>query len=277
MPVCLSLSPFRAVLALGSGKTSPEELRDKVIASLNTSPDPDWTAAMAGSCPEHAATLDVFQMPSDIAASPDGPTLRIHLEWHHQPGQTEFFLPCPNRALPSPSTIAEQLRVVARQMAALVELHSLPEGADLRIAGLPSSASLRTPLVLKMPPGVLSVEFSRDGLVRRKDTVVSIGGLYEIRADFRRSRIDPQIQPVKRRTWPWWAATSASLLATLCLQWEQNQAQRAYSDLGETASAAQFDSKWRDLHRANLLRNGFLGLTLVLGGGSAWMEWGPTR
>jgi hypothetical protein len=278
MPVCLSLSPFRAVAALGSGQPRPEELRDEAIAQLDSSLDSSWTAAMAGSCPEHEAILDVFQSPSDIVASADGPTLRIHLEWHHQSGQTEFFLACPNRTLPSSATIAEQLLAVARQMSARIELHSVPEGADLRIAGMAAAQPrLQTPLVLKMPPGVLSVEFSRDGLVRRKDTVVSIGGLYEIRADFQKSRIDPQIHPDKRITWPWWAATSASLLATLGLQWEQNRAQRAYSDLGATATSAQFDSKWRDLRRANLLRNGFLGLTLVLGGGSAWMEWGPTR
>lgn len=278
MSACLSLSPFRALPALGGIQPSPEELRDKVVSSLGPLLDSNWVVRPAGSCPEHQAILDVFQMPADIVSSTDGPTLRIRLEWHHQPGQTEFFLSCPGRALPPVAAIAEQLRAVAQQMTAQVDFHSTPEGADLNISGLAGPGEqLQTPLTLKMPPGVLSVEFSRDGLVRRKDTLVSTGGLYDIHADFRRSRIAPETMPAPRRTWPWWAATSASLLATLCLQWEQNQAQQAYSDLGATATSRQFDSKWRDLRRANLLRNGFLGLTLVVGAGSAWLQWGQTR
>jgi hypothetical protein len=278
VPTCLSISPFRALPALGKGLPSPEDLRDQVIGAFRGQLDSGWIARPAGSCPESIAILDIFQAPSDIVPSADGPSLRIRLEWHHQAGQTEFFLPCPKRAPPSAAEISEQLRAVAQQMSARVELHSLPEGAGLRVTGLGFvQDTLRTPMVLKTPPGAFSAEFSLGGLTRRMDTVVTTGGLYDIRADFRASRIDPGLVPVSRRTWPWWGATAAAFAATIFFEWEQTHAQHAYSALGATDSPNLFAARWGDLRQANLLRNGFLGLTLICGTGSAWFEWGQSR
>jgi len=278
LPTCLSVSPFRAVSALGHGSPSPEDLRDRVLAALNDRDDSAWIARTAGSCPESMAVLDIFQAPSDVVAAPEGPTLRFRLEWRHQPGQTEFFLPCPNRMSPSADSIAQQLRAVAQQMSAQVSVRSTPEGIPFRVDGLPGSGEpLVTPLVLKTPPGALSVEFSRDGLVRRVDTVVSLGGLYEIDADFRTSRIDPKVVGAVHRTWPWWGATAVAAATTIFFEWRQTQAQTAYSALGPGDPPERFSAKWSDLREANLLRNGFLGLTLVLGTGSAWLEWSRSR
>lgn len=278
LPTCLSISPFRAVSALGHGSPSPEDLRDRVLAALNSHGDSAWIARTAGSCPDAMAVLDVFQAPSDVVAGPGGPTLRFRLEWRHQPGQTEFFLPCPNRVAPPADSIALQLRAVAQQMSARVSVRSTPEGIPFRVEGWSGSElDLVTPLVLKTPPGAFSVEFSRDGLVRRVDTVVSVGGLYEIDADFRTSRIDPKVVVVAHTTWPWWGATAVAAAATVFFEWRQTQAQSAYSALGPGDPPERFSAKWSDLRQANLLRNGFLGLTLVLGTGSAWLEWGRSR
>lgn len=278
VPVCLSISPFRALPALDDGLPTPEDLRDQVIAAFRGELDSGWIARAAGSCPEAMAVLDIFQNPSDIEVSADGPVLRIRLEWHHQAGQTEFFLSCPKRALPPVSVVAEQLRAVAQQMVAQVELHSSPEGATLGVSGLsPPQEALRTPMVLKTPPGAFWAEFSLNGLVRRMDTVVATGGLYDIHADFRTFHIDPGLPPVSHRTWPWWSATAAAAAGAIFFEWRQSQAQIAYSSLGTGDSSDRFSTKWRDLRQANLLRNGFLGLTLVLGTGSAWFEWGQSR
>ena len=278
VPTCLSISPFRALPAIGNGLPSPEDLRDQVLVAFRGQLDSGWIARAAGACPEAMPVLDIFQTPSDIVASADGPTLRIRLEWHHQAGQTEFFLSCPKRALPPVSVMVEQLRAVAQQMAARVELHSYPEGATLRLTGIPSAQPmLRTPMVLKAPPGAFSAEFSLNGLVRRVDTVVATGGLYDIHADFRTARIDPGLAPAVHRTWPWWGATAAVAATAIFFEWKQTQAQIAYSSLGAADSQDRFAAKWRDLREANLLRNGFLGLTLVLGTGSAWFEWGQSR
>lgn len=278
VPTCLSISPFRALSTLGNGSSSPEDLRDQVIAALRGQLDSGWIARAAGACPEAMAVLDIFQMPSDVVPSADGPNLRIRLEWHHQAGQTELFLSCPKREPPSVSVVAEQLRAVARQMAARLELHSSPEGAALHVTGFsPFQEEFHTPMVLKSPPGAFSVEFSLNGLVRRMDTVVVTGGLYDIHADFRAARIDPKVRAAIHRTWPWWSATAVSAAAAIFFEWKQSQAQIAYSSLGSTDSQARFAAKWRDLRDANLLRNGFLGLTLILGTGSAWLEWGQGR
>ena len=275
---CLSISPFRALPALGNGFPSPEELRDQVIGAFRGQLDSGWIARPAGSCPDPMAILDIFQLPSDVVASADGPTLRIRLEWHHQPGQTEFFLPCPQKAPPPVGVISEQLRAVAQQMAARVELHSTPEGASLRLSGFSSEpGTLRTPMVVKTPPGAFMAEFSLNGLVRRMDTVVATGGLYDIHADFRAAHIDPLVPAVSHRTWPWWSATAVAAAGAIFFEWRQSQAQIAYSSLGTGDSPDRFAAKWSDLRRANLLRNGFLGLTLILGTGSVWFEWGQGR
>ncbi|HXP90823.1 MAG TPA: hypothetical protein VN931_07850 [Fibrobacteria bacterium] len=278
LPTCLSISPFRAIPALGRGPSGPEDLRDQVLEALNRGGDSSWIARSAGSCPESMAVLDIFQAASDVVAAPEGPTLRFRLEWRHQPGQTEFFLPCPNRIAPPVDSIAQQLRAVARQMSAQVSVRSTPEGIPFRVEGWSGSdLDLVTPLVLKTPPGAFSVEFSRGGLVRRVDTVVSTGGLYEIDADFRTSRIDPKVVGSMRRTWPWWGATAVAAATTIFFEWRQTQAQSAYSALGPGDPPGRFSARWSDLREANLLRNGFLGLTLVLGTGSAWLEWGRSR
>jgi len=278
VPTCLSVSPFRAVPALGRGSSGPEDLRDRVLAALNRGGDSTWIARAAGSCPDSMAVLDIFQSPSDVVAAPEGLALRFRLEWRHQPGQTEFFLPCPNRTAPPVDTIVQQLRAVAQQMSAQVSLRSTPEGIPFRVEGLsPAVGSFATPLDLKTPPGAFSVEFSRDGLVRRVDTVVSVGGLYEIDADFRTSRIEPKVVPVVHRTWPWWGATAIAAATTIYFEWRQTRAQSAYSSLGPTDPPDRFSARWNDLRQANLMRNGFLGLTLVLGTGSAWLEWGGSR
>jgi hypothetical protein len=278
VPTCLSISPFRALPALGKGFASPEDLRDQVIAAFRGQLDSGWIARPAGFCPEPMAVLDIFQMPSDVVVSADGPTLRIRLEWHHQPGQTEFFLPCPKRAPPPAKDFAEQLRAVAQQMAARVELHSVPEGAALRVTGLSvAQESLRTPMILKAPPGAFSAEFSLNGLTRRMDTVVVTGGLYEIRADFRAAHINPGMVPTSHRTWPWWGTTAIAAAGAIFFEWRQSNAQIAYSSLGAGDSPDRYTAKWNDLRQANLLRNGFLGFTLILGTGSAWFEWAQNR
>ena len=278
LPTCLSISPFRAVPALGRGSPTPEDMRDRVLVALNGGGDSSWIARMAGSCPESMAVLDIFQTPSDVVAAPEGPTLRFRLEWRHQPGQTEFFLGCPNRIAPPVDSIARQLRAVAQQMSARVSVRSTPEGTPFRVEGIPGFGEpMVTPLVLKTPPGAFSVEFSRDGLVRRVDTVVSLGGFYEIDADFRTSRIDPKVVRAAHRTWPWWSATAVAGATAIFFEWRQIQAQSAYSALGPGDPPERFAAKWSDLRQANLLRNGFLGLTLVLGTGSAWLEWGRSR
>lgn len=278
LPTCLSISPFRAIPALGKGNSTPEDLRDQVLVALNRGGDSSWIARAAGACPDSMAVLDIFQTPSDLVAAPEGPALRFRLEWRHQPGQTEFFLPCPNRTALPVDSIVQQLRAVAQQMSARVSVRSTPEGVPFRVEGLSGSrSSLVTPMVLKTPPGAFSVEFNRDGLVRRVDTVVSVGGLYEIDADFRTSRIEPKVVPVVHRTWPWWGGTAIAAAATVFLEWRQIKAQDAYSALGPGDPPDRFAAKWSDLRQANLLRNGFLGLTLVLGTGSAWLEWGRSR
>ena len=278
VPTCLSISPFRALPALGNGFPSPEDLRDQVIVAFRGQLDSGWIARAAGSCPDPMAILDIFQLPSDVVGSADGPSLRIRMEWHHQAGQTEFFLSCPRRAPPPAGVIAEQLRAVALQMAARVELHSTPEGASLRLSGFPSEQGpLLAPMVLKAPPGAFTAEFSLNGLVRRMDTVVATGGLYDIHADFRTSHIDPLVPRVSHRTWPWWCATAAAAATSVFFEWRQSQAQIAYSSLGAGDSPDRYSAKWNELRQANLLRNGFLGLTLILGTGSAWFEWGQSR
>lgn len=277
VPVCLSLSPLRALPALGKDLPGPEAARDQLLGALRSRHDTGWMDRAAGECPDQMAVLDVFQLPTDLVNSGDGPVLRFRLEWHHQAGPTEFFVPCPARALPNASLLAAQLRLVASQMLARVELRSYPEPVDLEVLSL-GPLPLNTPLVLKTPPGVLSVGFRSGGIQRRKDTLVSTGGLYEIRADFRSARIDPEVGPTLRRTtWPWWATTLVAASATGFFQWRQVQAQRAYSRLGPSDSPARFDENWSDLRQANLLRNGGIGLTLVLAAGSSWWEWGAGR
>ena len=266
---------MRAFPALGNGADGPEKARDRILEALKPKLDSGWIARPAGLCPDHMPVLDLFQLPVDLVQAADGPMLRFRLEWHHQAGETEFFAPCPGRAAPSPIDLAAQLTSVVRQMFAVISLRSNPEPVDLRILNLPNR-DWRTPLQVQIPPGAFFVSFLHDGVERRKDTTVSVGGLYEIRADFLPKHLDPDVGSggSRPKTWPWWTATALAVCLSAVFEYRQIDAQRAYSDLGPRDSRAKFDQTWSDLRQANLLRNSSLGLTLLLGASSSWLEWG---
>lgn len=276
VPACLSLSPFRALPSLDARLPDPETARNQVLEAWKSRRGPDWIMRAAGTCPEGMPVLDVFQVPTDILRSPDGPVLRFRMEWRHMAGPTEFFVSCPHSKLPRPDSLASQLFVVAQQMVARIDLESSPDRASLRIPNLPDT--LFTPLLLKTPPGAFSVSFLHDGMERRKDTLVASAGLYEIRADFLPTRIrsDPGAE-IRRPTWPAWALTAVAVVAAGVMEWRQEKAQRAYSRLGAGESSDRFDQAWSDLRSANVQRNVAIGLTLFIGAGTSWWEWGRSR
>lgn len=279
---CLSLSPFRAVSGLrGSVSGSPESLRDQVLAELRRKSGASWIIQAAGGCPDGVAVLDVFQKNEDLVSTPQGSALRFRLEWRQLPGMTEFFFPVSPRQLPQPGIIAEQLQAVASQMLARVEVRSVPESVTLRVvSGGGRIAPQATPVRLLVPPGPLSLEFQFQDVIRRRDTLVSSGGLYEVEVNFKPSKLvlAPEIAPppakVERRSWPVWATTGVALAGAMWATYRQEQAQKAYSSLGAADSPEAFDRKWNELRDANRLRNACLGVTLVFAGGAAWMEWG---
>lgn len=272
---CLSLSPFRAVPGLGVG-LSPERTRDQVLTDLGTSNDSGFFARLAGTCPENVPILDVFQDPGDLIVSGTGTSIRFRLEWHHVPGETEFYLTVPKRQTLPVSQISSQLHAVAEQMLARVELRSQPDSVSVRIfsEGRELGGPQSTPVVVKTPPGVFSVQFSRNGLMRRKDTLLVAGGIYEFQADFRSTKVNSGISgSTPPDPLPWWTATGISFALTLWLASRQNQAEAEYHALAATDPAERFESRWRDLRDANILRNTGIGLTLALGGSSAWIQW----
>ena len=275
-PTCLSVSPFRAIASLAgvSDTLGPERWRDLVLQKLRSQPDSAWVFRKAGECPDSMASIDVFQLPGDVVASPSGQVLRIRLEWRHTPGQTEFFLPASGRQPPTAQRIASQLMAVADQMMARVEITSSPNGATVRLgAALGGQEMGRCPLVLLAPPGALSLEFSLQEKIRRMDTLVVLGGFYEVHANFRNSRIDPKVGLEPTRTWPFWSLTLVSTLGGIWAAREQVVAQRAYDRLKAGDDPAQFSRRWEDLRTANLLRNGLLSAGLAFGIGATWLEW----
>lgn len=279
---CLSLSPFRAVSAVrGSTSNSPESLRDQVLAELRRRQSPSWIFQSAGGCPDGVAVLDVFQKNDDMVSTPQGSALRFRLEWRQLPGMTEFFLPISPRQIPQPTVIAEQLQAVAGQMLARVEVRSVPENVVLRVvSGGGRIAPQSTPVRLLVPPGPLSLEFQSQDVVRRRDTLVSSGGLYDVEVNFTPTRVvlasgvAPNATKVEHHSWPGWASTGVALAGAVWATYRQEKAQKAYSSLGANDSPEAFDQKWNELRDANRLRNACLGLTLVFAGGTAWMEWG---
>ncbi|MEN9309180.1 MAG: hypothetical protein RL173_3112 [Fibrobacterota bacterium] len=275
--ICLSVSPLRAVQAIPGATDSmvPEVWRDQVLRSLRRArSDSGWFFRKAGECPENMATIDVFQKPDDVVSGATGHELRFRLEWRHSPGQTEFFLPVGGKKLPSSEQISAQLLAVADQMMARVELSSSPGGATVRLGSLYEAPPLgRCPMVLLVPPGALSLQFAYGDRRRRMDTLVAIGGFYEVNADFRPARIDPQTNFEPRKTWPMWSLTAFAVFGAVWAAREQYVAQRAYDRLGANNEALEFSGKWDDLRTANILRNGFFAVSLAFGTTGAWMEW----
>jgi len=281
-PTCLSISPLRAIPAVlgGTDSLGPEGWRDQVLRALRRQrPDSAWFFRKAGECPEAQATIDVFQNPDDVVAGAGGQQLRFRLEWRHSPGQTEFFVPAGGKT-PLPSEqIASQLLAVADQMMARVELSSTPSGADVQLGAALENVPLgKCPMVLLVPPGALSLQFSLGDRRRRMDTLVAIGGFYDVAVDLRLSRIDPKTNlAAPPKTWPIWALTGVSVLGSILAAREQFLAQRAYDRLGSTDAASEFSGRWDDLRTANILRNGFIAASLVFGSAGAWMEWSAAR
>ena len=277
---CMSVSPFRAVPALFESTDSlgPEGLRDLVLKELRRKrSDSAWFFRKAGDCPESMATIDVFQMPGDVVKGPQGQALRVRLEWRHAPGQTEFFVQVPSKAAVPVETIAQQLLVVSEQLLAMVEVVSIPQGAEVRWGLGEDSRRGTSPLVLLSPPGPLSLELTLQGKMRRVDTVVAVGGYYSLHEDFRVANLNAGVRFEPVKTWPLWALTLTSLLGGVWAAREQELAQRAYSRLGVSESPATFEAKWDNLRTANVLRNGLFSATLVFGLGTAWMEWSNAR
>ncbi|GEM_PF-1556508 len=280
---CLSLSPFRAVSSLqGAPNQAAETLREQVLANLQSQQDSLWVFHAAGACPQDLAVLDVFQKPEDLVATPQGNSLRFRLEWRQIQGTTEFFLPLPAKQLPSAVSVSQQLRAVARQMLARVDVRSTPDSVSFQVVSVSGKHPLRTtPDWFLVPPGPLSMEFRHRDLVRRRDTLLASGGLYEVGIDFTPKRVvlssGIESSPKKRRTWPAWAAVGVALAGSAWTTYQQEQAQKAYSSLGPDDHPDAFDRKWSDLQDANRLRNICLGVTLVLTGGAGWLEWDSTH
>lgn len=276
-PTCLAISPLRAIPALTGRKDSlgPEGWRDAVVRALRQArTDSNWIFRPAGECPESVATIDVFQLPTDVVASPQGQVLRMRMEWKHVVGQSEFFLSASETHPLEPLSIANQLLAIADQRMAQIELSSLPPGA---IAKILSGAQWHTlgpsPQSILVPPGALSVAFDSPGMQRRIDTLVGSGRNYLVVADFRAERIDPRVSWEPRRTWPWWSLALISVAGGLWATREQVLAQRAYSRLGSGDSPETYSEKWSQLRTANLWRNGLFSAALVVGTGASWMEW----
>ncbi len=276
---CLSLSPFRAVsLVRTAAAGSAETLRDQVLIELKHETDSAWIFQPAGGCPQGMAVLDVFQKNEDLVSTPQGNSLRFRLEWRQLPGMTEFFLPIPSKTLPSPLAIAEQLRAVASQMLARVDLRSIPDSVSFRVVSAGGKIPMRsTPARIVVPPGPLSLEFQYQQLVRRRDTLVGSGGLYDLEVNFTPSRLilaSTKIPPKDtRRTWPAWAAVGLAVVGSAWTTYQQDQAQKEYSSLGASSSGESFERKWNALREANRIRNACLGATLILAGGAGWLEW----
>lgn len=276
---CLSLSPFRAVsLVRGSAPGSGEALRDQVLSELKRATDSSWNFQAAGGCPQGLAVLDVFQKNEDLVSTPQGNSLRFRLEWRQIPGMTEFFLPLPAKQLPSPVAIAEQLRAVANQMLARVEVGSVPDSVSFKVVSAGGRIPVQiTPMRIVVPPGPLSLEFQYQDLTRRQDTLVGSGGLYEVQVNFTPTRVvlPATVLPAKvvRRTWPAWAAAGLALVGSAWTTYQQERAQKAYSSLGANSPSGAFDQKWSDLRDANRVRNACLGATVILAGGAGWLEW----
>ena len=280
-PTCLAISPLRAIPAISARKDSlgPEGWRDAVVRSLRQSrTDSSWIFRSAGECPESVAILDVFQFPTDVVASAQGQALRMRMEWKHVAGQTEFFLSASEKHPLEPSSVADQLLTIADQQMAQVELSSLPPGATAKwLSGAQWRSLGPAPQSILLPPGALSVSFETNGKQRRIDTLVDAGRNYLVLADFRASRIDPQIRWEPRRTWPWWSLTLVSVAGGLWATREQVLAQRAYSNLGSGDTPATFSQKWSQLRTANLWRNGLFSAAVVFGIGAGWLEWSNGR
>lgn len=276
---CLSVSPFRAVTTL-KGSASPEQERDRVLEAWRRKGDSSWVIAAAGNCPDGLAVLDVFQRAEDVVSSPQGQSLRFHLEWRHLAGATDFFLPVARRALPEPAAVAGELQAAARQMFARMEIQTNPSALPFELrSGGGALSNLQSPGEFLVPPGPLSLVVHQGNFSRRLDTLLTPGSNLLLQVEFPTVRKilvqeDPQPVSTKRVTWPYWAATIASVAATVVVSWQEKSLHRTYDALGPTDSQEAFDASWREYRRANLLRNAGLGFTLVVAGSAAWMEWG---
>lgn len=280
-PVCLAISPLRAVAALAGKRDTlgPEGWRDALLASLRKArPDSSLVFRAAGECPEGGAVLDVFQLPTDVVASAQGQAMLLRMEWKHVAGPTEFFLsPGPKGAM-DPALIASQLLPVVDQRMARIELSSAPAGAEIALLSATGAPALgQSPQSLLVPPGALSVSFQLQGKQRRIDTLVVAGSSYQVFADFQVVRIDPQVHWEPPRAWPLWSLAAVSLAGGLWAAREQVLAQRAYSRLGPSDGSATFAQRWSDLRTANLWRNGLFSASAVFTLGAGWLEWSSRR
>lgn len=278
---CLAVSPLRAIPALEGRKDTlgPEGWRDAVVRTLRQQrTDSNWIFRAAGECPDGVATIDVFQLPTDVVARAQGQALRVRMEWRHVPGTAEFFLAVSEKRPLEPSSVAEQMLAFADQQMAQVELSSLPPGASAKVL---SGETWRTlgpaPRSILVPPGALSVAFETQAKQRRIDTLVDAGGSYTVVADFRAARIDPRVHWTAPPTWPLWSMAVISVAGGIWATREQILAQRAYSRLGANDTPAAFSDRWSRLRTANLWRNGLLSAAVVFGVGAGWMEWNNGR
>lgn len=277
---CMSVSPLRAVPAVSDGADSlgPEAWRDLLLKELRRKrTDSAWFFRKAGECAESMATIDVFQNPDDVVSGAQGSAMRIRMEWRHAPGQTEFFVQIPRGGAVPLAEIAQQILVVSEQLLAMVEVASIPDGAEARWGSGEDARRAFCPFVLLSPPGPLSLELTLQGKVRRMDTVVAVGGYYSLREDFRVANLNAGVKFEPVKTWPLWALTLTSLLGGVWAAREQVVAQRAYSRLGPGESAKTFEARWDNLRTANVLRNGLFSVTVVFGLGTAWVEWTNLR
>ena len=257
---CLSVSPFRATATRTSDTGEQRELRSRLLDSLRSQLKGSWQVEPAGHCPQNAPTLDLFQRPGDLVEISGNAMLRVRLEWRHVAGPVLVTLEPQGHIGGDLSQWSRTLAFVAQQqMLVPVQIASNVPGTVVS-----GSMTGTTPLSSLQPPGPFHLQAQApQRLPQHIDTVLQMGSPFQ--ANFRLSKAIPSVRPSSTPRWIAYATATACLVGAGIFAWQQERAETRYHSLGEKDPPSSFDSHWKDVHNANLWRNG-----LALGSAGAF-------
>lgn len=264
---CLSISPLR--LAPRDEAAALADRSAALIDLLRQELGEEWSVHTGGECPSSKPVLDLFQTPQDAADSPT----RVRLEWRGSPGSAVVALPHESGAPPTEKDVALLIaQVVRTQLLSQVSIDSRPSARVSVFARGRDRQDLGwTPVLVRRLPGPLRLELEADGFTSLQiDTALAPG--QDLRLQLRLAG-GPQKASASRpgrvvwqAPWLYYGIGGFCLAASGIFAYFQSEAQDRYSNLGPEDRDEEFSERWAELRRANLARNGTLGMAVLFGG-----------